>query len=226
MRARHIEAILRQIYRAHGAPSPAHQVELEARLTESFRRRHGPAVVLRRKRTMARRFALAAMVCGTAFAASQLPARYSVRVGERLTISVRPGEPVPQPDVLMPILQQAGSTVARVQTRQEASGVVVVAELWGEALARDLARQVRAAFPAAGVSVSPMQGSLRGTVLDKLRYELLAIAGPQQIAQARAAVLRELAARGEKATVEISEGKAAGRPQPRILVSVHGRSAE
>lgn len=224
MRARHIEAILRQIYRGHGTPSPAHQAELEARLSQSFRRRPGCAIALRRKPTMARRFAVGAMVCGTALAASQLPARYSVRVGERLTISVRPGEPLPQPDVLMPILKQAGSTVARVQTRQEASGAIIVAELWGETLAGDLARKVRAAFPAARVSVSPMQGGLRGTVLGKLRYELLHIAGPEQIAGARAAVLKELAARGEKATVEISGGETAGRPQPRILVRVHGKT--
>lgn len=170
--------------------------------------------------------AVAAMVCGTALAASQLPARYSVKVGEQLTISVRPGDPLPQPDVLMPILRQAGSTVARVRTRQEASGAVMVAELWGGALAGDLAQQVRAAFPATHVSVSPMQGDLRGTVLDKLSYELLDIADPQQIAQARAAVLKELAARGEKATVDISDGEIAGRPQPRILVRVHGKSAE
>lgn len=223
MRARHIEAILRQIYRGHATSSPAHQAELEGRLTASFRSSPGPGIVLGRKRTIARRFGVAAMVCGTALAASQLPVRYSIRVGERLTISVRRDEPVPQPNVLMPILQQAGSTVARVQTRREASGVVVVAQLWGETLAGGLARQVRAAYPAARVSVRPMQGGLRGTVLDKLRYELLDIASPQQIAQARAAVMKELATRGEKATVEISEGEIAARPQPRILVRVHGR---
>lgn len=226
MRARQIEATLRQIYRRHEDLSATHQAELEARLTECFTSgpRRGPVAYW--KRRTARRIVMTAMVCGTALAGSQLPAQYSVKVGEQLTISVRAGDPLPQPDVLMPMLQQAGSTVARVHTRQRADGAVMVAEIWGNTLAGDLPDQVRAVFPSAHVAVRSMQGNLRGTVLDKLRYELLDLAGPRQVAQARAALLKELAARGENATVDISAGDLAGRRQPRILVRVHGQNVE
>ena len=226
MRVPQIEATLRQIYRGHEELSAAHQAKLEARLTESFKARPQCGAVSSGSRRMARRIVMTAMVCGTALAASQLPAEYAVKVGEQLTISVQASDPLPQPDVLMPMLRQGGSTVARVQTRRQAGGVVMVAELWGKALAADLPDHVRAAFPSAQVNVRPIQGNLRGTVLDKLRYELLDLPGPQQVAQARAAVLKELAARGENATVDISAGDLAGRRQPRILVRVHGRHVE
>lgn len=223
MRARHLESILGQIYRPCRDVSVAHQAALATRLTAAFTGGPSSRAALPRKRTVPRWLVMTALVFGTALAAAQLPAEYSVRVGELLTISARSGNPAPSLAVLMPMLQQAGSTVARVRIRNVASGVVVVAELWGDTLAPALPEHLHAAFPSCRVSVSSLQGNLRGTVLDKLRYQLLDLADPQRRALARAALLKELARRGENASVDISSGNVAGRPQPRILVRVRGK---
>lgn len=133
-------------------------------------------------------------------------------VGEVLMISVGHGDSVPQQEVLMPMLEQAGASQARVRIKHTAAGDVLVVQLWGEKLPDDLADRVRSTFPSAQVSERPLVGHLHGTLLDKLRYELLELSDPQKIEQLRANLVKELAAQGENGTVDISVSDVNGRP--------------
>jgi len=227
MKRSRIDSILQQIYRKPGPPSPAYQTELETRLTALYVENLPEREVqgLLRKR-MARWYIGAALICGTAAAVSQVSVVYAVEVGKRLTISVAPGDVLPQPEVLMPMLEHAGSKAARVRTQQTAAGSVMVVELWGDKLPGDLSDEVRSVFPTARVSVTSLAGSLRGSLLDRIRYQLLGVSDPRKIEDARAALIKELAAKGEAATVEISTNEVAGRSQSRVLVRVPARRAE
>jgi hypothetical protein len=229
MRTKHLDSVLRQIYGRCWTRSESHQERLEARLTAQYVKLplYRNAAAPSWRRAVIRASTLIPFVCAALLAAaSQVPSQYSLTVGELLIVTVRPGGPPPRRELMMALLERAGASEARVRVHHGTTGNLLVMQLWGERLPKDLAARVRAAFPAAQVSERPLTGNVHGSLLDKLGYELLALSDPSKIEQLRATMVKELAARGESGSVDISMTDIDGRRQPRVLVKVPGRDGQ
>ena len=100
--------------------------------------------------------------------------------------------------------------------RKEGTGVVVRAEIWGTGLPDEpLADKLRKALPAlkdAAITEEPLQGSVRGTLGEKIGHDLfnINVADAKDVEEARQQVLKQLAARGIQGKVDVQvegEGK-------------------
>jgi hypothetical protein len=192
MASRDPESLLPELY-PEPQGDPAARDALERALLEKYGARAGGRPS---RRLLARRWvALAAAASGAALAMS-VPTHYAVEVGKHLVLHVAAPE---QADAAGPLLGElargGGAQLFQlwVQVRRTEAGTAVEADVWGDRLPADLARQIEARLPGVTVEERPISGPLKVTLGHRLAVALLRRdATPEERASARAALLVQL----------------------------------
>jgi hypothetical protein len=221
-------AFFRALKRVHAPPAepdPNARRKLEGELVTAFERRH-PARPSRSP--ILRGAALTVAIVALAGATSRVPADLSLQVGERIEVTLSPGEPIPTAQPIAEAVGEGGRREIEVRVRRDASGQGMLSvDVWGDALPdpATLGQRLRAltAFHDARISVLPIEGHLHETLGAKLGYELLRFS-PSRDAQARARqqlidAIRER--EGRDAAVEVNVIDEGGRRRVEVRVEKH-----
>ena len=175
------------------------------------------------------RLAMAGVLGAALLASFAAPAERLVEVGERLTIEVPgggvpPGAEIEVKALLALVRQEVDTREIQVKARrQPAGGLSVQIDLWSGKLAAGAVERLRAGVPglqAAVIKEEPLHGHMRTRFGLLLGRKLFGLSDdPAAIAQAKAKLQLELAARGEQGRVDIQVSRHEdGRREVRVEV--------
>jgi len=216
---------LTALYPPHRNPPPGQREALEQELLGKWRSR---AADRAGQPNRLRRVALGGLLLAGTAAASQLPIDTLLTVGQHVSIRLQPGASLPPPDALSEAFasapEPAGTrTAARTQLRvtlDESGQPTIEADVWSSTSLADLESRLRAipGLAKAEISLSPLQGPSRETLLGVLEQALLDVPpDPAAVAAARARLQSDLAARGIDGQVDLQvDEPAPGQKRVRV----------
>lgn len=229
--------VRRRLRRLFKAPAPLraeHARELEGELMARFERLYPEEEKVPMRRLWWRKVlvvAAAAMIVGAAACAA--PADMEVVVGRSVSIQVPAGAELPDPEALLAAVRgekregepgERREQSVEMRVRMENGVRTLQLEVWGGDASRGgVAERIRAAFPAlAGAEIreEALEGTVRGTLGEKLGHELLDldVIDEGDVEEARRQVMAQLAAKGVEGKVDVQiEG---GPGERRVKVRV------